>query len=142
MTHSTGLLPALLLLLIATACDLRRREVPDAIPALILASALGAIALGFGMVSPVSALLGFLAGVAIGLLLFRFCSFGGGDVKLIMALGACLGPSGLLALLFYVAVFGGFLGVLARLRGQREFAYVPAIAAGLLALIAVRELPR
>jgi prepilin peptidase CpaA len=74
---------------------------------------------------------GFLLGGALGTGLFALGAFGGGDVKLIAALGAILGPVGLIYMLFWTALAGGALALAAAARRQREFAYVPAIALGL-----------
>lgn len=61
--------------------------------------------------------------------------FGGGDAKLIAAVGALLGPVGLLFALFWTAVAGGVLALIAMVRGQRDYAYGPAIALGYLAYL-------
>jgi prepilin peptidase CpaA len=53
-------------------------------------------------------------------------------LKLVVAVGAALGPAALLATLFWVAICGGVLAVVALIRGRRDLAYVPAIAMGLL----------
>ena len=55
-----------------------------------------------------------------------------GILKLIIALGAVLGPWALLSVLAGMAISGGVLAAVAIARGQRHFAYVPAIALGLL----------
>ena len=73
-----------------------------------------------------------LIGFVVGYLLFRFARFGGGDAKLIIALGMVVGPVGILIVLFGMAVVGGVLSLIAIYRGQRDYAYVPAIAAGFL----------
>jgi prepilin peptidase CpaA len=52
-------------------------------------------------------------------------------VKLLAGLGAVLGPAALLSALFWVVLAGAVLSAGAALRGRRELAYVPAIAAGL-----------
>ena len=75
-------------------------------------------------------LFGGAVGLAIGFGLFHFAKLGGGDAKLIAALGLLLGPVGILILLFVMAIFGGVLSLVAMLRGQRDFAYVPAIMVG------------
>ena len=75
--------------------------------------------------------MGFLAGLG----LFRLNAFGGGDVKLIASLGAVMGFADLIGVLFYIAIFGGVLALAARIRREREIAYAPAIALGLLASI-------
>jgi len=79
--------------------------------------------------------LGLAVGFAAGAILFALGGLGGGDVKLLAALGAILGFKGELGVLFYMALAGAVLALLARLRKQREYAYAPAIAIGLLAFI-------
>ena len=81
------LIIALLLLLIATVCDLRTREIPNWISiaialVAIVTSSVGWLGLGFPLVIAGGAL-GFLVGYS----LFRFAQLGGGDAKLIAALG-------------------------------------------------------
>lgn len=83
-------------------------------------------------------ILGVLLGFTLGLGLYQLGGLAGGDVKLIACLGAVLGWRSELAVLFYVALFGGLLALVARWRKQTEYPYAPAIALGLLAYI-VRE---
>ena len=124
-----------LLLLIASACDLRTREIPDWISIVLVASAVGAAAFGLAGIQWWMVATGGLLGLAIGLALFRFANFGGGDAKLIAAIGTLLGPLGLLFVLFWMALAGGLLALIAMARGQRDYAYGPAIAAGYLAYL-------
>jgi Flp pilus assembly protein protease CpaA len=70
-------------------------------------------------------------GFALTAVLFWLGGIGGGDVKLVTALGAWLGPWGLLQALFWIALAGGVLAAVAKWRRQPDFAYVPAILAGL-----------
>jgi prepilin peptidase CpaA len=100
---------------VATYWDLRERRNPNAItlPALALALCLhGATQAGQGL------LLSFLGALAAGALLipgYLLRATGGGDVKLLMAVGAFLGwPSALMAGLLSLLV-GGLLGVLTAL---------------------------
>jgi prepilin peptidase CpaA len=125
------LLAALLFLVAATICDLRSREIPDWIAAGLLACALGATGFGLTEVTWLGLLGGAMLAFVLGLPLFAAGGFGGGDVKLVVALGAALGPLGLLSTLFWVAIAGGILALVALARGKRELAYVPAIALGL-----------
>jgi prepilin peptidase CpaA len=117
---------------IATAFDLMRREIPDALSALLLAWAATATAFGWHEVGWLELLGGLAAGFAVSLIGFAAGALGGGDVKILAALGACLGLGRLLPALFWVAVAGGALGVVAKLREQKELAYLPAILLGLL----------
>ncbi len=117
----------------ASAFDLRNREIPDAIPAALLAWAVAATI--FGWHAP--GWWRLIAGVALGLLLavplFYLGGLGGGDVKLIAALGAVFGPAGLAMVLLWTALAGGVLALVASGRGKRDLAYAPAIAAGVAA---------
>jgi prepilin peptidase CpaA len=117
---------------IAAAYDLRSREIADWVPAALLAWAIVATACALNGVGWLELAGGAAIGIGIGLPLFALGALGGGDVKLVTALGAALGPADLLATLFWVAIVGGLLAVVAWWRGQRELAYVPAIALGLL----------
>lgn len=118
------------LLVVAVVVDLRRREIPDWVSiGLVLWACLAAV-FGWAGMQFWLLLTGIALGSAIGVGLFRFAQFGGGDAKLIAALGAVLGPPGLLIALFWMAVCGGVLALVAIVRGQRDYAYAPAIAAG------------
>ncbi len=125
----------LTLLVVASICDVRRREVPDWIAvavflAAVVAATLGVAGIRFWMVAT-----GGLLGLAVGAAMFRFAHFGGGDAKLLGAIGALLGPVGLLFVLFAMALAGGVLALIAMARGQRDYAYGPAIALGYLAYL-------
>lgn len=123
---------ALGLLGIASIHDLRTRQIPDWISAALLVAALGALSVGAHPAGWRGLVIGLVLGFSISLALYALGALGGGDVKLLTALGAVLGPAALLSCLFWVAVAGGVLALVAKWRGQKELAYVPAIAAGLL----------
>jgi prepilin peptidase CpaA len=124
---------ALLLACVAAVYDLRTREIPDWIAASLGACAVLATAAGWTDVTSSALLYGALLGFALSFPLFALGGFGGGDVKLVVALGAALGPASLLSALFWVAMWGGVLALVAIVRGRRIFAYAPAIALGVLA---------
>jgi prepilin peptidase CpaA len=123
------------LLAVATACDLRTREVPDGISLGIAGLAIIASLIGWHDISALVCLLGGALGLAIGYAMFRFAKFGGADAKLIAALGFVVGPVGLLVVVFGMAIAGGVLSLVAMLRGQRDYAYVPAITAGFVGYV-------
>jgi prepilin peptidase CpaA len=144
------------------AVDLWVRRVPN--PLTLAIAALGLVlaathttGIGIG---------GALAGLGVGLLLmlpsYVIGATGGGDVKLLAALGTLLGPSAIVYAFFYTAIAGGALAVLVATRRRRlrttmvntaaivatagavaveierssennRFAYAPAIALGALA---------
>ncbi len=124
----------------ATVVDLKRREIPDGVSIGILlwaflAESLGWLSFGWG-----SLLLGCLTGLGLGAVGFRLESFGGGDVKLLAALGAALGFTAVWSLVFWTAMAGGVLGAIAKWRGERELAFAPAIAAGFILCTAIQYL--
>jgi prepilin peptidase CpaA len=123
------------LLGVAACLDLRRREVPNWISAGVLLIALAAASVGAANIRWWMVFSGALLGLAISAAMFRFAHFGGGDAKLITAVGALLGPIGLLVVLFWMALAGGVLALVALARGQRDYAYVPAITAGFAAYL-------
>jgi prepilin peptidase CpaA len=120
------------LVAIATICDLRSREIPDWISLVMLGFGLTASIVGLSGLSISQSLLGLTLGFALTAPLFYLGGIGGGDVKLVAALGSLLGPIGLLTALFWVAIAGGVLALIAKLRGKNDFAYVPAILFGVL----------
>src|SRR4029077_8248448 len=110
----------LLLLVVAAIFDFRQRQIPDWIPIALLAWAIVTTALGSSRHGWVSLLLGLGAAFSLGVLLFWLGGFGGGDAKLIAALGATLGPGEFAVLLFYVAISGGLMAAVALMRGRRD----------------------
>ncbi|PYQ84778.1 MAG: prepilin peptidase [Acidobacteria bacterium] len=144
------------------AIDLWVRRVPNPLT-------LGIVALGLVLAATHgtgTGIGGALAGLGVGLLLmlpgYVIGATGGGDVKLLAALGTLLGPSAVVMAFFYSAIAGGALAVLVALWRRRlrttmantaalvatrgavaveierssennRFAYAPAIALGALA---------
>jgi prepilin peptidase CpaA len=117
---------------VATLYDLRSREVPDWIAPSLIVCAAASIAAGLTDVTWTGFAYGAALGFALTFPLYALGGFGGGDLKLVVAVGAALGPSALLSTLFWVALCGGVLAIVAMIRGRRDLAYVPAIAMGLL----------
>ena len=98
----------------ALVCDLRTREIPDWIPLLIvawacLATATGLCTRSLGLALSAGALLGLGLGAAV----FYLGWPGGGDVKLLAAIGAAVGPWALLSILAWMAFAGGVLALVA-----------------------------
>ncbi|MEZ6129757.1 MAG: prepilin peptidase [Planctomycetaceae bacterium] len=129
MTELVLLLP-LILLAVAAVIDLRTREVPDWITVALVLFAASAAWFGWAGIRWWMVGSGAALGLVVGLALHRFAGFGGGDGKLIAGIGAFLGPVGLLFVLFWMALAGGVLALVAMYRGQRDYAYGPAILLG------------
>jgi prepilin peptidase CpaA len=112
MTHTTvALLAAGLTGLVASAWDLRTRRLPNlltfgsALAALVFCSATGGLrGLGWSVA-------GWLAGCAVFLPFFLVRGMGAGDVKLLAALGAWLGPITVLWTAAFGAMAGGVLAI-------------------------------
>lgn len=101
-----------LLLIIAGAGDALSLRIPNRLNLLIAASFVP-MALATGMPLPALGLhvvtgLGMLA---VGYMLFAFRVFGGGDAKLLAAVGLWLGYPGVLSFLAFTALAGGGLAV-------------------------------
>jgi prepilin peptidase CpaA len=102
-------LPLLLLLCWAAADDIRSRRIRNW---LTLAMLLGGIAQSFAVfgaartVTPLASVLGLLVGLGLPLVLFAIGALGGGDVKLLMGIGAWLGPQAVLFIFAAEAVLG------------------------------------
>lgn len=124
----------LTLLALAAVLDLRDREIPDWLSLTLLGWAVVQWAVGLAPASTGMLLAGLGAGLLVFLAMMLFGGFGGGDAKLLVALGPVLGLALYLQLLFTIALAGGLLALFALLREQRDLAYAPAIAIGMLVL--------
>jgi len=133
VTVDWTILVPLSVLAIATICDLRTREIPDWLSIALLVWGLVAKLAGWIELPWMALAMGFGLGLIATLPFFWLGGLGGGDVKLITALGWVIGPVGLLITLLAMALTGGVLAVIAALRGQKDYAYVPAILAGMIA---------
>src|SRR5215469_1571613 len=92
---------ALGVLVVATVWDLRKRQVPNAFPLLLLVLALVATGYGWHAVGWLSLLIGLTVGLVIGLISFGLGMMGGGDVKLLGSLGALMGMQQFWPVLFW-----------------------------------------
>ncbi len=145
----------------AAVIDLRTRRVPNTLTVSLAAVGFGIAAAGLGRVGIGAALLGCLLGLVVMLPGHIFGATGAGDVKLLAAAGALLGPGDTLYAFLYTAIAGGVLALVVatqRRRLQRtldatarlvsrgsgavaeiesssadnRFAYAPAIAVGVV----------
>jgi prepilin peptidase CpaA len=97
--------------LAACVTDLRSRRIPNVLTFGAAAAALvyGAVTGGFSGFG--SAALGWLIGTAAFIVPFALGGLGGGDVKLLGALGAWLGPIGAIWVALYTGIAGGVMAV-------------------------------
>jgi prepilin peptidase CpaA len=99
---------AIPVLAVAAYMDIRTRRIPNylTIGAVVLAMLLRA---GAGPAEVVDGLSGLLLAMAVVLPLFAMGGVGGGDAKLLIAVGAFLGPHALLVALLGTAIVGGIM---------------------------------
>jgi prepilin peptidase CpaA len=108
----------------ACLTDLRWRRIPNA---LTLGGAAAALVVQLMLLGPTgagSAAAGWAIGLALFLPIFALRGIGGGDVKLLAALGAWLGPMPAVWLAFWSAIAGGvFALIVAGARGYTGQAF-------------------
>ena len=107
-----------LLLIAASACDLKTHRIPNGLAAAGLLAGL----LGHAFLGGLSGVLWSLAGGAAALpllLLYAVRAFGAGDVKLLMAVGALMGPIFLLWTLLGAVCAAGLLALVSVVRRGR-----------------------
>jgi prepilin peptidase CpaA len=104
------LLALVTLLTAAVYTDLKERRIPNKVTMSGLLAALvlaGLIRGGF----PTAALSGALLAVLVSFPFFALGGLGAGDAKLLMAVGAFVGPAGLLSVAIYGGLAGGVLAL-------------------------------
>lgn len=120
---------------VATAFDIKERRIPNLVSGgLLVVSALLVLA-GRHPLGWRHALYGLLVATLVSMLGYAKGALGGGDVKLLAALGLTLGLMPFLVFLVSTSLAGGVLAILAARRGQTDIAYAPAMWLGLIALL-------
>lgn len=118
----------------AAAIDLRVRRVPNALTATLAGAGLVVAVIGLGRIDLPAAVTGGLLGVLMMLPGYLFGATGGGDVKLLGAVGTLLGPAATGRAFVCTLIAGGALALVVAARHRRishtAFAYAPAIAIG------------
>jgi prepilin peptidase CpaA len=99
----------------AVVTDVRTRRIPNWLTGAIAAGGFG-LAFGGGTVTPLQALLGMLAGLLLMMPGHVIGATGAGDVKLMAAVGAVVGPDVAFRAFLYSAVAGGVFAVAVAVR--------------------------
>jgi prepilin peptidase CpaA len=102
---------ALAIAVVACVTDLRSRRIPNLLTFGSAAAALAFHAATGGVWGFATACAGWAVGVAFFLLPFALGGMGGGDIKLVAALGAWMGPVAALWLGLYTGIAGGVLAI-------------------------------
>ena len=101
----------LIILAIAVGWDLKARKIPNALTIPAAAGGLIFHLTTTGMPGLKSSALGLATGLGVLLVLYLLGGMGGGDVKLLAALGAWLGPKSILITALYTGLAGGLLAL-------------------------------
>jgi prepilin peptidase CpaA len=102
---------ALVIGLTACVTDIRSRRIPNVLTFGAAAAALLFHGFDAGIFGLQAAATGWVVGAALFLPFFLFGGMGAGDVKLLAALGAWLGPWDVIWLAIYASVAGGLMAV-------------------------------
>lgn len=121
MTLLPAIIQVLLLAIVLTASvtDIRERRIPNwlTFPAILVGFAVNIF------LDPSNGFWDSLEGLGVALLLyiplFALRAMGAGDVKLMAAVGTLVGPTNWLGIMFFTAIIGGVLAVIAVVRNKR-----------------------
>jgi prepilin peptidase CpaA len=138
--HTFAWWPTVAVLAVATLTDLRSRRIPNWLVVPFLVAGLAVQAWLFGWHGFGQSLEGFGLGALVYGIFSIFGGMGMGDVKLVAAIGAWIGPKQLLFAMLMTAMAGGLIAVGAAIYGKfagdtwksRKIPYAPAIAIGTL----------
>jgi prepilin peptidase CpaA len=103
----------------ATIVDLRTRRIPNALTATMAGVGIGLAAAGLSGISVGAALAGILVGFALMMPGHLLGATGAGDVKLMAAVGAIVGPGLTVTAFLFTAIAGGVLAVVVAVRRRR-----------------------
>jgi prepilin peptidase CpaA len=105
--------------LAATVIDIRTRRIPNVLTALMAATGIGLAAAGANGVSLAAAALGIVVGFGLMLPGHALGATGAGDVKLMAAVGAIVGPMLVVKAFLFTAIAGGVLAIVVAIRRRR-----------------------
>jgi prepilin peptidase CpaA len=105
--------------LVATVVDIRTRRIPNDLTATMAGVGIGLSASGISGVPLWASMLGFVVGLALMMPGHLLGATGAGDVKLMAAVGAIVGPATVVNAFLFTAVAGGVLAVAVAVRRRR-----------------------
>ena len=112
----------------ATVIDLRTRRVPNALTWPAAVAGIAFAVTGAGRISVAASIVGGLIGLALMLPGYLFGATGGGDVKLLAAIGTFLGPGRTLTAFIGAALAGGVIALVIALHRGRLQATLARVA--------------
>lgn len=105
--------------LLATIVDIRTRRIPNSLTAAMAGIGVGLAAAGVSGVSLGASMVGLALGLALMMPGHALGATGAGDVKLMAAVGAMVGPGTVVTAFLFTAVAGGLLAVAVAMRRRR-----------------------
>lgn len=105
--------------LAATVIDIRTRRIPNDLTATMAGIGLGLSATGLSGLPLWASFLGFAVGLALMMPGYLLGATGAGDVKLMAAVGAIVGPGMAVTAFLFTAIAGGVLAVIVAIRRRR-----------------------
>lgn len=106
-------------LALAVRIDLRTRRIPNELTAAMTGIGIGLAATGYSSVTVAGCFAGFLIGLLVMLPGHAMGATGAGDVKLMAAVGALVGPGLVLSAFLFTSLAGGVLAIAVAVRRQR-----------------------
>ena len=103
----------------AMVVDIRTRRIPNVLTATMAGIGVGFAAAGVSGVSVGASMVGFALGLALMLPGHALGATGAGDVKLMAAVGAMVGPGTVVTAFLFTAVAGGLLAVAVAMRRRK-----------------------
>jgi prepilin peptidase CpaA len=104
--------PVVGLLAVAAVVDWRCRRIPNWLTFTLVLSGIAQSCMPQALCSPGHSILGLLAGFGLLLPLYALRAVGGGDVKLLMGIGAWFGPQAAVAVFVVEAIVGMVMAVM------------------------------
>jgi prepilin peptidase CpaA len=105
--------------LIATVVDIRTRRIPNDLTATMAGIGVGLAATGISGMPLWASMLGFVLGLALMMPGHLLGATGAGDVKLMAAIGAIVGPAVVVSAFLFTAIAGGVLALIVATRRKR-----------------------
>ena len=105
--------------LVATVVDIRVRRIPNALTATMAGVGIGFAASGVSGVSLGASVVGLMLGFALMMPGHALGATGAGDVKLMAAVGAIVGPALVVSAFLFTAIAGGVLALAVAIRRKR-----------------------
>ena len=103
----------------AVIIDLRSRRIPNELTAAMAGVGIGLAATGYSGATVIGSLVGFVIGLAVMLPGHAMGATGAGDVKLMAAVGALVGPGLVLSAFLFTCLAGGVLAVAVAVQRHR-----------------------